>query len=168
MIQVQLTSEQRDAVSALRHDPMLSPPERDRVEMVLLSDGGWSVPLIAAHLGYCNASVRRIFSQFANQGVDAIRHRPPGPPKDAARRDQVQTALRSLLSQERTWTAAQLAHALKDDDIHLSARQVRRYLQGIATWRRTARTLSHKQDPQKLARAQSALATLKKKPLQAS
>ena len=168
MIHVQLTPEQRDAVSALRRDPIVLPKERDRVEMVLLSDQGWSVPQIASHLGYCNASVRRIFKQFAEEGLSALRCKPPGPPKDTARVHLVQTALTTLLSQERTWTATQLAHALKEHDIHLSARQVRRYLKGMASWHRTVRTLSHKQDPEKVARAQKTLAVLKKKPSRAN
>ncbi len=164
MLYVQLTSEGRDAVSALRRDPSISPSERDRVEMVLLSEQDWSVPQIASHLGYCQATVRRLFKQFNEEGVGALRHKPPGPSKDTVRTQQVQTALTTLLSQERTWTAAQLAYALQEQDIHLSARQVRRYLRGIASWRRTVRTLKHKQDPGKLARAQKTLATLKKKP----
>ncbi len=164
MIYVQLTPERRDAVMSLRRDPTLSPPERDRVEMVLLSEQGWSVPEIASHLSYCLATVRRVFKQFSEEGVGVLRHKPPGPPKDAVRTQQVKTALITLLSQERTWNATQLAHALQEQDIHLSVRQVRRYLRGIASWRRTARTLKHKQDPEKLIRAQKTLATLKKKP----
>ncbi len=168
MIRIQLTIEGRDEVTLLRRDPSLSPSERDRVEMVLLSEQGWSVPQIASHLDYCLATVRRLFRQFTNEGLVALRHKPPGPRKDTVRTHQVQTALTALLSQERTWTAAQLAHALREHDIHLSARQVRRYLRGIASWRRTVRTLKHKQDPEKLARAQKTLATLKKKPSRAN
>ncbi len=168
MLHIQLTVEGRDEVALLRRDPSLSPSERDRVEMVLLSEQGWSVPQIASHLDYCLATVRRLFRQFTNEGLVALRHKPPGPRKDTVRTHQVQTALTALLSQERTWTAAQLAHALREHDIHLSARQVRRYLRSIASWRRTVRTLKHKQDPEKLARAQKTLATLKKKPSRAN
>ncbi len=164
MIHIQLTSEGRDAVTTLRRDPSLSPSERDRVEMVLLSEQGWSVPQIGSHFGYCLATVRRLFKQFNEESVGALRHKPPGPPKDTDRTQAVQTALTTLLSQERTWNATQLAHALQEQGIHLSTRQVRRYLRGIASWCRTLRTLKHKQDPQKLARAQKTLATLKKKP----
>lgn len=164
MIYVKLTSKQREAVQGLRRDSTLSPSERDRVEMVLLSDKGWSVPAIASHLGYCNATVRRLFKQFAQQDISALRRRPPGPPKDTARRQKVETALKGLLSQERTWSAPQLAYALREEDIYLSPRQVRRYLHRIAKWRRTVRTLGHKQDPQKVARAKKTLASLKKKP----
>ena len=66
--------------------------------------------------------------------------------------------LTSLLEQERTWTAAQLAAALRGQGIALSARQTRRYLRTIAAWRRTQRTVSHKQDPERAARAKEELA----------
>ena len=85
MLYVQLTSEGRDAVKSLRRVPSLTPSERDRVEMVLLSQQGWPVPQIAPHLGYCPATVRRLFKQFNEEGVGAIRHKPPGPPKDTIR-----------------------------------------------------------------------------------
>lgn len=164
MIYIQLTPEGRNAVMSLRRDPRLSPSERDRVEMVLLSEQGWSVPQIASHLSYCVATVRRLFKRFSEEGVGALRHKAPGPPKDLVRAQQVQTALTTLLSQERTWNATQLTHTLNEQGIHLSARQVRRYLRGIASWRRTVRTLKHKQEPERLTRARKTLATLKKKP----
>jgi len=124
MIHIRLTSEQRDVVMSLRRDPTLSSAERDRVEMILLTNQGWSVPQIASHLGYCLATVRRLFRQFTEEGLGALRHKPPGPPKDTVRTHQVQTALTTLLSQERTWTATQLAHALQEQAIYLSARQL--------------------------------------------
>jgi len=105
MIHIQFTSEGRDAVTIMRRDPTLSPSERDRVEMVLLSEQGWSVPGIASYLGYCLATVRRLFKQFGEEGVGALRHKPPGPPKDTIRTQQVQSTLTTLLSQERTWNA---------------------------------------------------------------
>src|SRR5262249_10866997 len=69
--------------------------------------------------------------------------------------------LRDLLGQERTWTSAQLAEALRDHGIDLSPRQVRRYLRGMRSrYRRTAGTVKHKQDPAKAARAEVVLDNL--------
>ena len=86
----------------------------------------------------------------------AARARPPTPP--AATR--VAGRLRDLLGQDRTWTAAQLAEALRGRGIALGPRQVRRYLRGLqAGYRRTASTVKHKQDPAKAARAGPSWAT---------
>ena len=164
MIRLTLTSDDRAAVQALRRDGTLMPTERDRVEMVCLSAAGWSPPRIAAHLSYNPATVRRLLKQFKERGVASLRRRPPGPPPDAARREQVEVALGALLDRDRTWTAAQLADALRETGIHLSTRQTRKYLGRIAAWRRTVPTLRHKQDPAKVERAKQVLGSLKKKP----
>ena len=164
MLRLRLTSDERTAVRALRRDRRLSPAERDRVEMVCLADTGWGAPAIAAHLGYNPVTVRRLLKRFPQTGVAGLRRRPPGPPPDAARRARVAAALDALLDQDRTWTAAQLAAALTEVGIHLSTRQTRKYLGRMgAKWRRTARTLKHKQDPAKAARAKAVLGSLKKR-----
>ena len=161
----------------MRRDPTLSPLERDRVEMLFLSDRGWSPPAIGTHLGYCAATVRRTFNRFNHSGPAGLRQQRPGPPPDEPHRQRVARALSALLKQERTlrraqgrlWTAAQLAQALREQDIHLSTRQTRRYLkeQG-ARWRRVVRSLQHKQDPKLVAQAREELTAFKKRPSQGS
>ena len=169
MIRLRLTETERAAVRALRRDRDLAPAERDRVEMALLSDAGWSPPQIAAHLGCCAATVRTALKRFEASGPAGLRRGRPGPPKDAARRARVTAALDRLLDQDRTWTAAQLAAALGDEGIALSTRQTRKYLAGMgARWRRVQRTLRHKQDPAAVERAERVLAALKKRPPPAS
>jgi transposase len=163
MLRVSLTPDQWAAAQAARRDPTLTPLERDRVEMVLLSAGGWRPPGIAQHLGYHAATVRHALKAYRAQGLAGLWHQRPGPPPDTARREQVTQALGRLLDQPRTWTAAQLAHALQEEGIPLSTRQTRRYLQGMgAKWRRTVRSLRHKQDPAKVDRAKGVLAMLGK------
>lgn len=169
MIRVSLPPAERAAVQWLRRDATCTPAERDRVEMVLLSADGWSPPRIAVHLGYNAATVRRILLRFQASGSPSLRRQRPGPPPDAARRAQVTAALDRLLDHDRTWTTAQLAAALAEQDIRLSTRQTRRYLREMgARWRRTVRTLKHKQDPVKAARATMVLDSLKKRPPRAA
>lgn len=165
MLRLRLTTDDRAAVQALRRDPSLSPAERDRVEIVCLADAGWGAPAIAVHLRYNPVTVRRLLKRIPETGVAGLRRRPPGPPPDTARRAQVDAALGRLLDQDRTWTAAQLAEALAADGISLSARQTRKYLGRIAAWRRTVRSLRHKQDAAKVEQAKTVLTALKKKPL---
>ncbi len=165
MLRITLSPEDDGAVQALRRDPTLSPHERDWVEMILLSAAGWSPPRIAAHLRCHPETVRRLLKRFQQDGVAVLRQRRTGPPPNTARRQQVARALDGLLGQDRTWTARQLAAALAEQGITLSARQTRRYLAGMrARWRRTARTLKHKQDPVRAAHAAHTLAAFKKKP----
>ena len=58
-----------------------------------------------------------------------------------------------------------MAAALAEEGIRLSARQTRRYLRGMgAAWRRTVRTLRHKQAAAKAERATTVLSALKKRP----
>jgi transposase len=163
MYAVYFTEADRAAVQALRHEKTLSPAERDRVEMLLLSDAGWSPPRIAAHLGACAKTVRLVVTRFAETGVDGIRRKRPGPPPDAAKRQRITAALTTLLDQERTWTAAQLAAALGEQGLALSPRQTRKYLGAIAGWRRTVHSLTHRQDPERAARARRQLAGLEQR-----
>jgi hypothetical protein len=91
----------------------------------------------------------------------------PGPDPDHARRAAVTDKVAELLGQDRTWTARQLADAL-GPGVGIGHRQTRRYLGLLrAGYRRTAQTVSHKQDPQKAERAERVLAGLKKKPRRA-
>jgi transposase len=160
MIRVSLTDATRGELHALRRTA-LPAKVRDRVEMVLSSDAGWSAPRIAAHLGYCGHTVRGILRDFDARGTAALYPGKTGPAPDTAKRDKVAAHLRRLLGEDRTWTAGQLAEALRPHGVRLGPRQVRRYLRLLeAGYRRTASTLEHKQDPAKVERARQVLAGL--------
>jgi transposase len=164
MTLIQLDEATRDELQSLRRQE-LPPRARDRLEMVMLSSVGWAPARIAAHLGYCTATIRATLKDFLARGTDALYPRRTGPPPDLKRRQQVTEILTELLAQERTWTSRQLAAALAERGILLSARQVRRYLRMLkASWRRTSNSLRHKQDPAEVARAEKVLDNLKKKP----
>ena len=75
MIRVTLTPDERAAVQRLRRDPSLSPAERDRVEIVLLSAAGWSPPGIAAHLGCHAKTVRLVLKRFRTAGSASRRRK---------------------------------------------------------------------------------------------
>ncbi len=161
MILIQLDKATRDELKTLRRQE-LPPRVRDRLEMVLLSFVTWSPARIATHLGYCAPTVRSLLKDFLDRGSAALFPRLTGPLPDLQRRQQVTQVLTALLAQERTLTSRQLATALAERDIRLSARQVRRYLEMMGVgWRRTTNSLRHKQDPVKVARATRVLNNLK-------
>jgi putative transposase len=168
MIRIHLDETTREELQQLRKQE-LPARVRDRLEMVLLAAAGWSAPRIAAHLGCHHHTARAAIKGFLQEGTAALWPDKPGPDPDLARRDRVTALLRELLGQERTWTSPQLAEALRPEGVALSARQVRRYLTLMkAGYRRTASTLEHKQDPDKVARAEATLQSLKKKSRRAS
>jgi transposase len=162
MIRIQLDDTTRDELRRLRHTD-LSNTARDRLEMVLLSDAGWSPPRIARQLGCHPHTARAALKGYRDRGTAALQPQPPGPPPDHQRRQAVTDRLTELLGQQRTWTSRQLAEALQPD-IVLSPRQLLRYLAWLkARYCRTAPTVRHKQDPAKVARAEQVLGGLKKK-----
>jgi putative transposase len=163
MIRTKIDDPTRDRLQALRRN-CLPAKVRDRIEMVTLSDAGWSAPRIAAHLGYCGQTVRDALRDFLARGTDALYSRRSGPAPDAARRERVAEELRRLLVEDRTWTSRQLSQALAERGVALGARQVRRHLKRIdARYRRSATSLKHKQDPAKVERAGRVLDNLKAK-----
>lgn len=163
MLHITLTADQQLALQRLRREPGLRPLERDRVEIVLLAAAGWAAARIATHLGRCGPTVRTALKRFLAGGTDGLRQQRSGPPPDTARRRQVTAALDQLLVQDRTWTAAQLAAALGEEGIALSTRQTRKYLGRMGSrWRRTVRTLAHKQDAVRVGRAEQTLGALKR------
>src|SRR5262245_27120445 len=138
MIRIQLDDATRSELQALRRTA-LPAVARDRLEMVLLSQAGWSPPRIAAHLGRYPQTVRKALHDFRQPAPQAFYPDRPGPAPDAARRDRILGLLRDLLGQDRTWASAQLAEALQPHGIAVGGRQVRRYLGLLrAGYRRTA------------------------------
>jgi len=163
MIRTTLDDATREQLQALRRKP-LPPRARDRIEMVILSDAGWSAPRIADHLGCCGQTVRDLLRSFLARGTDALYPFRTGTGPDIDHRDRVTDELKRLLAEDRTWTGRQLAQALAQRGITMGARQVRRHLKRLgARYRRTASTLKHKQDPAKAERAGRVLENLKAK-----
>lgn len=164
MLRTTLTGTQRSELQALRCSD-LPAVTRDRLEMVFLSDAGWSAPRIAGHLSRHPHTVRAALKGFAARGPKSFYPDAPGPDPNHARRALVAGRLSELLAQDRAWTSRQLADAL---GVGIGHRQTRRYLARLrAGYRRTAQTVSHEQDPVEVRRAEATLDGLKKKPRRA-
>src|SRR3954464_11871408 len=85
MLRTSLTEAQRNELRALRRTD-LPAVACDRLEMVFLSDAGWSPPRIAGHLGRHPHTVRAALQGFAARGTAAFYPDAPGPDPDHARR----------------------------------------------------------------------------------
>ncbi len=105
---------------------------RQRIEMVALSDIGWSAPRIADHLGRHPQTVRDLLRSFNARGVAALRPLVSGPAPDPERRGRVVSALSEMLGERRAWTSRQLADALAGRGIGMGPMQVRRCLNADA------------------------------------
>src|SRR3712207_4476830 len=78
MYRITLTDEQRQEVRQRTRQVGLPPSTRDRLEMVRLSDAGWSGPKIARHLGQHEQTVRAWIKAFIAGGVEALTNKPRG------------------------------------------------------------------------------------------
>jgi transposase len=152
MYRVRLTDAQREELQHRAHAPGVMPRTRDRLEMVRLSDTGWSVPKIAVHLSIHEQRVRHYIKAFLAHGFDALPDRPHLGQRSALTPAMEAAIRQALRQQERTWTAAQLADwvaerfAVRFTPDHLARRMKRARI----TYKRTGRSLKHKRKPEEV------------------
>ena len=164
MYRVHLTEAQRDELHRRAHAPGVAPRTRDRLEMVRLASTGFSIPRVAQILGISEPRVRHWIQRFLANGFDALPDQPHrGRP--SALTPAILTALKAELANgDRTWNAPQIADWLADQHgLCLSPRHLARLLQRASlSYKRTHRSLKHKQDPRQVAMKEADLQTLEK------
>jgi putative transposase len=167
MIRVELTPAQRDELRARSHERGIAPRTRDRLEMIRLSDAGWTIPRIAVHLGCHEQTARKYVKAFLAAGFGSLPDRPrPGRPPRVT--EEHLRALETLLDAGgRTWTTRQLVdwlaegHGVRVHPDHLSRLlHARRF-----GWQRTVTSVAHKRrDPDAYDAKVVELDGLKKRP----
>ena len=164
MYRVQLTEAQREELQRRTRAPGVAPRTRDRLEMIRLAGTGLSIPRVAAILGISEPRVRYWIQRFLADGFDALPDQPhQGRP--SALTPAIQTALKAELRKgDRTWNARQIADWVAEQHgVCLSPRHLARLLhRGKLSYKRTNRSLKHKQDPQQVATKEADLETLEK------
>jgi transposase len=165
MYRIALSDEQRQELRERTRQGGIAPNTRDRLEMVRLSDAGWSVPRIARHLGQHEQTVRAWIKAFLNGGFDALANKPRGGKQSALTGPLLDTIRAEVAKGTRTWTAAQLADWVAEHHgVRLSTDRLRVHLRRAKiSWQRTSRTLRHKQNPDEVAERQAVLDDLEKK-----
>lgn len=164
MYRVTLTDAQWEELKRRTHEPGVKPRTRDRLEMVRLSDAGWSIPRIAPHLGVSESCVRRWIKRFLEGGFDALPDQPHVGQSSSLTPEMIQ-AIREKISQGgRAWSAAQVAEwTAQEFGVTLGADWLSRLLRrNRLSYQRTARSLKHKQDPQAVEEKAAELALLEK------
>lgn len=165
MYRITLSHDQHEELRECTRQASLAASTRDRLEMVRLSDAGWSVPRIARHLGQHEHTVRTWIKAFLDGGFDALPNKPRGGKQSALTASLLEAVRAEVATGTRTWTAAQLAAWVADQHgVRLSADRLRIHLRRARiSWQRTSRTLRHKQDPAEVAEREAVLTDLAKK-----
>lgn len=169
MYRVELTDEQRQELTRRLRTPGLAPRTRERLEMVRLSDAGWGVPRIAAHMSQHEQTVRRWVKAFLSGGFDALDDLPHRGQKSGVTPEARAEVCRWLAAGERAYNSRQIAEeAAARLGVRRSPSQWRRLLgRERMSYTRTKRGLRHKQDAAEVAGKAAELDALKKGPTRA-
>lgn len=164
MYRVILTEVQREELRQRTRDAKTMPRTRDRLEMVRLSDAGWSIPKIAAHLGISEARTRHWIKAFLLGGFDTLPDQPHVGQTSSLSPEMIEAVKAELQKGDRTWTAAQIADWIEAAfRLRLSGDHLGRRLNAAGiVWKRTSRSVRHKQKPDEVEAKRSELKTLEK------
>ena|SRR5437773_7166611 len=165
MYHIKLDAAARQELHQRAHQRKVAPRTRDRLEMVRLSDMGWSIPKIAVHLGQHEQTVRSWIKRFLLEGFLGLDDQPHPGQKSAITAD-ILTQVRTWIEKaDRTWNAHQIASEVERVyGIKRGYAQWRRLLKSEQMgYKRTSRSLRHKQQPDQKASKQSQLAALEKR-----
>ena len=166
MYRIRLTEEQQQELHQRTHQPGVAPRTRDRLEMIRLSDKGWSVPKIAVHLNQHEQTVRAWVKAFLSGGFDALADK-PHTGQQSAITPAILAEVRAWLSAgQQTWNAGQIAAQVNARyGVSRSRPPWRRLLRREnLTYKRTRRSLRHKQSPAQVAAKTEELDALKRGP----
>ncbi len=165
MYHVKFDDEARQELIRRAHQAKITPRTRDRLEMLRLSDAGWSIPKIARHLNQHGQTVRHWIKVFLLDGFDALVDT-PRPGKPSAITPEIRAQVRQWIEKgDRIWSAGQVAEEVaRVYGIRRSVEQWRRLLRRERLgYKRTSRNLKHKQDPEQVAAKKAQLEALQKR-----
>lgn len=164
MYRITLTDEQISELNRRCRDSGTRPRTRDRLEMLRLAHSGWSIPAIAQHFRMTESRVRHWIKAFLGGGFGALESKKsPGPPRKLT--EPILRRLKEQVSQDgRTWTAPQVIDWLQEQyGIGVNRTWLCEVMnQNGLSYKRTTRTVRHKQTPEQVAQKKADLETLKK------
>lgn len=164
MYKLHLTTEQHHERSRRSQQPNLAPCVRDRLEMIRLCDGCWSIPRIASRLEQHDQTVRYWIKAYIAGGFDALEDKPHGGKVSQLNPEILAQVIEHVRTSQRTWTAAQIADWTAEKyQVLISPGRMRVHLRRAElSYKRTSRSLKHKQKAEEVAAKQVCLETLKK------
>jgi transposase len=169
MYRIILSDQQRQELQQRTRMAGIAPSTRDRLEMVRLSDAGWSVPKIACHLGSHEQTVRLWIKAFIAGGLDALINKPRGGDTSDVTPAMLEAARAEIAKGERTWSASQVADWIAEHyGVRIGPGRMRVHLKRAKlSYQRTSRSLHHKQKPHEVAERKTQLEDLEKRGPQA-
>lgn len=165
MYRIVLTDGQRHDLNRRTRQGGLAPSTRDRLEMVRLSNAGWSVPRIARYLDQHEQTVRAWIKAFLVGGFAALPNKPRGGKHSAVTPAMLDAVRTEVAERQRTWTAGQIADWVAEHySVRISAGRMRLHLKRAKiSYQRTSRSLKHKQNLEEVAERKAILEALEKK-----
>ncbi len=164
MYRVVLTGEQVAELSKRRRDPNTKPRVHQRLEMVRLASMGWRIPKIARHCHLTESRVRHWIKTFLSEGFDGLADKEGVGVKPRLTAAILEQIHQMTASDGRTWTAGQINDWLREQHgFVLNERYLAEVLRkSRLSYKRTTRTVRHKQKPEQVADRKADLETLKK------
>lgn len=165
MYRITLTDDQRHDLRQRTRQAGIAPSFRDRLEMVRLSDTGWSVPKIARYLDQHEQTVRAWIKAFLTGGFDALPNKPRGGDTSDLTPTMLEAARAEIAKGTRIWRASEVAAWIAEHHgVRISPGRMRVHLKRVKlSYQRTSRSLRHKQKPAQVAERKAQLDELEKK-----
>ncbi len=165
MYRITLTDHQRQELRERTRQAGLAPSLRDRLDMVRLSDTGWSVPKIAQHLGLHEQTVRAWIKAFLMGGFAALPNKPRGGDTSDVTPTMLEAARAEIAKGTRIWSASEVADWIAEHSgVRISPGRMRVHLaRAKLSYQRTSRSLRHKQKPEDVAQRKDQLEQLEKR-----
>ena len=165
MDRIILPDQQRQELRERTRQTGIAPATRDRLEMVCLSDAGWSVPKIAQHLGQHEQTVRAWIKAFCTGGCAALKNKPRGGDTADVTPAMLAAARAEIATGTRTWSASAVADWVAEHyGVRISPGRMHVHLKRAnLSYQRTSRSLRHKQKPEDVAQRKDQLEQLEKR-----
>ena len=138
--------------------------------MIRLSDAGMNIPQIAPLLRQSESRVRYWVKRFLERKTfDALKDQPHPGMTSALTPERLAALQKEIEKGERTWTTPQLSEWLEaQQGVKRSDDQIGRKLKAAGiVWKRTSKSLRHKQKPEEVEAKRDELEALKKKGMKA-
>lgn len=159
-----LSADERQALLAAKNSPQTHLRERERVEMVLLADAGWTNAKIARHLGRTEETVQVHVRKWSKEGMGGLKmHFSPGRPPRIT--EVCKVKLVEKLTSDRLYSARQLCQELaQETGVAISIDHMRAVVRGLGGgYKRTKKCVKHSRKPHIFEAKKEALEVLKKR-----